>query len=78
MRWAPTGLHQAMPKAISIPTLPPGRDYLVALYSGAEGTEGPASGSTSAETLRELVDRATTVFVNGPGKYTVTLSAPKR
>jgi hypothetical protein len=60
---------------LSIKTLPPGRGYFVALHSHSEGS---LSVNTSVEVLGELVEKATSIFVEGPGKYTVTLYPSKR
>jgi Carboxypeptidase regulatory-like domain len=63
---------------LTIKGVPPGRNYLVAIWVLPERRDGPVYVDKPAEFLGGLVPAATRVFVDGPGKFTVNLPDPRR
>jgi hypothetical protein len=58
--------------------VPPGRDYLVAMYLRTELNELPPPDRISSDMLLSLASNATAIFVDQPTLFRVTLQLPQR
>jgi len=63
---------------LTIKGVPPGRNYLVAIFVLPDRFDEPRLFMNPAEFLDALAERAVNVFVDKPGKYSVNLPDPRR